>query len=373
MAGSLQKSPLKKTLLWTGIIFGLIVGWYLIRKLLFIYFMSHYQAPAIAVESTIAKTEVWRSTLTSVGTLKAINGVDISAEVSGLVTGIFFDSGQAVKKGTLILQLNAQPEEAELKNNQAKLKLARINYNRDLILFKKNVSSQSVVDTDLAQVMESEADVEASEAKIKQKHITAPFDGYLGISQVNLGDFLQAGTPIVTLQSLDPLYVEFSLPEQQLSEIYIKQPIELQFNMTGVPASIQGQITAINSKADQATHTILIEATLPNPKNNLRPGMFALVKIWLRAAGKKVILPETAIAYSLHGDSVFLIKENGKDKKGHPILKAVRQYVKVGERRGNQVSILEGVKPGDEVITSGQLKLQNDTLVTKNTSQVMDE
>lgn len=353
---------MKKMLLIVCIVFGIIFGWYGAKKLLISYFMSHYVPPAVTISATIAKTQNWQSTLTSVGTLSAVNGVDISPEVSGIVKEIHFDSGQFVKKGDVLVLFDTSVEQAQLRDNQAQAKLAQLNYERNKKLIVKSAVSQAELDRLAALADEAIAGVEQIQAKIQQKTIIAPFSGKIGIRSIDLGQYVSAGTTMVTLQSMDPLYVQFNLPEQYLNNLYLQQPVKVSVNM-GEGKSIMGSINAINSKVDQATRNILVQATIPNKDSQLYPGMYALVEIMLRQINNVITLPQTAISYSLHGDSVFLIKADGKDKKSHPILKAYREYVTVGERRGDEVSILKGINPGDQIVTSGQLKLQNGTHV----------
>lgn len=356
--------PMKKMLKITGIVFGLIFSWYLCKKILLAYFMSHYVPPAVTISASIAQVRNWQSYWSSVGTLTAVNGVDISSEIPGMVKEIRFESGQFVKKGDTLVILDSSVEQAQLKDNLARAKLAQLNYDRNKELVVKHAVSQSQLDTLSAQLDEALAGVEQIKARIQQKTITAPFDGKIGIRLIDLGQFVSAGTNMVTLQSLDPLYVRFNLPEQYLNQLYLQQPVEININTNGTPTKpIKGVITAINSKVDQGTRNILIQATIPNSNLQLYPGMFALVKVLLREHKNIVTLPQTAIAYSLHGDSVFIIKKEGKDKKDKPILKAYRQYIKVGERRADEIAVLDGVKAGDQVISSGQLKLQNGTHV----------
>lgn len=362
-----QTPQMKRMLLIVGIVFGIIFGIYVIKKSLFFIFMATYEPPAVTISSSVATPKVWQSYLTSVGSLTAVNGTDISAEVSGIVDQIHFESGQFVNQGDLLVELNSDVEQAEMKNDTAQLKLAQINYDRIKALLKKNVTSQAEFDTTSAKLQEAEATLEGTQAKIKQKTITAPFAGRIGIRQVNIGQYLSAGTTMVTLQALDPLYVQFSLPEQYLSKLYINEPINISINNSKNASLVSGIITAINSKVDQTTRTILVQATIPNKNLQLYPGMFALVKIWLRAQNNVITLPQTAISYSLHGDSVYIIKAD-KGSKKHPVLHAFREYVKVGERRGDEVAILDGIKPGDVVATSGQLKLQNGTHVVIDNS-----
>jgi membrane fusion protein (multidrug efflux system) len=360
---------MKRMLVICGIIFGIIVGIYIVKKTLFIYFISHYEPPPVTISASIATTKTWESYLTSVGTLKAVNGTDISAETSGIVTEIHFNSGQSVQKGDLLVRLDMAVEQADLKSNQARLALTQINYNRNKTLLKKNVTSQAEFDTTAAQLLEAQANEEGTQAKINQKTITAPFAGKIGIRQINLGEYISAGTTIVTLQTLDPLYVDFNLPEQYLSNLYLQQPIEITVNIDSTKTKlVKGVITAINSKVDQLTRNLLVQATIPNQDLQLLPGMFANVRVWLPIKNNVITLPQTAISYSLHGDSVFIIEEKGKDKKGNPILHVTRQYVKVGERRGDEIAIIDGVKKGDSVVTAGQLKLQNGTHIVIDNS-----
>lgn len=353
---------MRKMLIIVAIVFGILFGWYGIKKVFFIWAMSHYSPPPVTISASLATTENWQSYLNSVGTLTAVNGVDISTEAPGIVKEIHFQSGQFVNQGDLLVLLSTSVEDADLKDKQAALKLAQINNARDKTLAKKNVVSQAALDTSEAQLEQAEANVEATNARIKQKTITAPFNGKIGIRQVNIGQYISAGTVMVTLQSLDPLYVQFNLPEQYLGELYLQQPVYIYINSSKTKA-IQGVITAINAKVDQATRNILVQATIPNKEMQLYPGMFSLVKIWLRNQQNVITLPETAISYSLHGDSVFIIKADTKKKQKEPFLQAFRQYVEVGERRGDKVSIIKGLKAGDSVVTSGQLKLQNGTHV----------
>jgi len=362
-----MSQPMKKMLKITGIVFGLLFAWFLCKKILFMYFMSHYVPPPVTISASIATAKTWQSTIQSVGTLTAVNGVDISAQVSGIVKEIRFESGQFVKKGDILVLLDTGIEQAQLKDNQAQAKLAELNYDRNRGLTIRHVVSQSQLDTFSAQLDEALAGVEQTQAKIQQKTITAPFDGKIGIRTIDLGQYVSAGTAMVTLQSLNPLYVQFNLPEQYLHYIYLQQPIEVNMNLPGGKI-IKGVITAINSKVDQTTRNILVQATLPNDNLEFYPGMFAFIKVLLKEEKSVITLPQTAISYSLHGDSVFIIKAEGKDSHKKPLLNAYRQYVKVGERREGEIAILEGIHVGDQVVTSGQLKLQNGTHVVIDNS-----
>lgn len=362
-----MSKPMSKMLLYVGIFFAIVFGWYGARAALFAYFMAHYEPPPVTISAVKVDTKTWQSFLTSVGTLTAINGVDLSSEVSGLVKSVHFNSGQIVKKGNVIIELDTSVEQANLKDKKAKLVLAKLNYDRIKQLYQKNFSSQAALDQQYAELLEAEAGVESVEAQINQKTITAPFDGRIGIRQVDLGQYISPGAVMVTLQALNPLYVNLTLPEQYLPVLYLNQPVDIAVNYGSDGKIVRGTITAINSKVDQATRNITIQATIPNENYALYPGMFGSAKIWLRAENNMVVVPQTAISYSLSGDYVYIIKHEG-EYKGAPLLKAYRTYVKVGERRGDEASIIDGLKGGEEIITSGQLKLQNGSRVDINNS-----
>lgn len=348
---------MRRMLISVLIVFGILFGWYGLKKAFFYLYLAYYQPPAVTISATEAKAKSWQPYLSAVGNLSAVNGVELSSEAPGIVKEIRFSSGQGVKRGDILILLDTSVEEAQLKDMQAKLKLAEITYTRDKKLLEKNVTSQSQYDMSLAQLQEAQAGIEEVQAKIKQKTITAPFDGKVGICLVDLGQYISPGTTLVTLQSLNPLYVRFNLPEQYVNDLYLRQPLEVA--ITGKEGRVlQGNITAINAKVDQSSRNILVQGLIPNEALAFYPGMFAYIKVWLPTQNEVITVPQTAISYSLHGDYVFLIKEEGKTRKG-PILKAYREYVSVGERRDAEVVITKGLKAGDRIVTSGQLKLQN--------------
>lgn len=352
-----MRKPMSKMLIYVGIFFAIVFGWYGVKKVIFFWYLSHYTPPAATVSATKAIDKTWQSYLTAVGTLSAINGVELSSEAPGVVEAIRFNSGQFVRKGEPIILMRTNVEQANLKSNQAKLALAKINYEREKALFNERVSSQATLDVRQAELSQAQGAVDATDAQIQQKTIIAPFDGRLGIRQINLGQYVSPGTPMVTLQSLSPLYVTFNLPEQHLAHLFLGQDIEVAINF-GQGKTVKGKITAINSKVEATTRNVLVQATIPNDKYVLYPGMYGLVKVWLKTQKNTIAVPQTAVSYSLSGDYVFVIKDESKSKKEQN-LRVYRQYVKVGERRDNEVSVLDGLKPGDRIITSGQLKLQN--------------
>jgi membrane fusion protein (multidrug efflux system) len=358
--------PMSRMLIYVGIFFGLVFGWYGVKQLMFMWYMAHYEQPPVTISATTVKAETWQNYITAVGSLAAINGVDLSTDAAGRVQEIHFNSGQFVKKGDVLIVLDTSVEQAALKDNQAKLSLAKINYEREKKLFDKKVSSQAALDTRYAELMEAQAGVDSVLAQIQQKTVTAPFDGRTGIRQVDLGQYISPGTVMVTLQSMHPLYVNMNVPEQYLPELYLNQAVDIAVNF-GKGKNVKGTLTAINSKVDPITRNIMLQATIPNEKYVLYPGMFALAKVWLRAKQHLPVVPQTAISYSLSGDFVYIIKNKAKEGK-QPDYYAYRQYVKVGEHRDDKVSVVDGIKSGDMVITSGQLKLQNDTHVVIDNS-----
>lgn len=371
-----MSKQMKKMLIVVSIVLAIIFGWYTIKKIMFWWFSSHYSPPAVTVSASTVTETSWNSYLSAIGTLTAINGVNISSETGGVIKEIRFESGQFVNKGDLLFLLDTRIEQAQLKDRQAQLKLNELNYEREQTLVKRNAISQSVLDATLARLDQSKAAVEEIEARIQQKTITAPFSGKTGIRKIDLGEYVAAGEEMVTLQSLDPMHVQFHLPEQYLLDIYLGQTVDVNINVAG-GKSIRGKVTAIHSKVDQMTRNILVEATIPNPTLKFFPGMYADVKIWLRERKNILVIPQTAISYSLHGDSIFVIKNEEKNKKKKSLLKAYRQYIEVGEHRNEEVEVKnipntkDPLKPGDQVVTSGQLKLQNGTPVVVDNSVKM--
>lgn len=328
-------------------------------------YLSRYQEPPVYVSTVKAETKTWRPFLSAVGSLKASNGVDVNAEVSGQILLIDFQSGQHVKQGDLLVQLNDDVDQKTLERDEAKLRFDKIDYERKELLLKENAVARTAVDAAKATYLQSLAAVASDNVMINQKKIRAPFAGKIGIRQVNVGQYITTGTGIVTLQTLNPLYVDFSLPEQDLPKIKTDQPITLKVD--AYPNELfEGKITAINSMVDVNTRSIAVRATIPNGNESLYPGLFADVQVILPKVDNVITVPQSAISYSLYGDSIYVVEQKGKDKKGTPELIAVQKYVKTGERRGNVVAVLSGIKVGDIVVSSGQLKLHPNARVLIN-------
>ncbi len=345
-----------------GLIFTGVFGYGMVRSYFIGKFLASFGDQKQTVTTIEAATSPWQPSMSSVGSLVAIHGTNLSAEIPGIVDSINFESGADVQAGALLLTLRPNNDPAVLAQLQAAADLAGVNYQRDVRQFEAKAVSQAQVDTDRANLAAAQAQVAAQKALIAEKQIRAPFAGRLGIRQVDLGQFLAVGTQIVTLQQLDPLYVDFYLPQQALSQIAVGQPVNLSidaFPGKAFPATI----SSINAVVDTATRNIQVRATLPNPDLTLRPGMFATVNIPTGTPQNLITLPATAIAYNPYGETVFVVKKNDK-----AALIAQQVFVKTGDTRGDQVAVTDGLKAGDEVVTAGQLKLRNGALVAVNNS-----
>jgi membrane fusion protein, multidrug efflux system len=343
---------------------GLAVLQYVVKPKLIASFVAGRKPPPVTISATKAALQPWQPELSSIGTMAATRGVSVSPQVGGRVKSIHFESGQSVTAGTLLVTLDDSIELAQLKEAQAALKLSELDFQRGLELYQKNNYAKANLDKARAQRDQNEAKVESLEATIRQKRIRAPFTGRLGIRQVNLGQYLSPGTAIVPLQALDPIFVNFWLPETDLPKLKVGLKVILTFD--GYPGeTFQGQITSIDAEVNQSTRNIQVQATLRNPDSKLLPGMFANITVQYAAEVKRVTVPQTAIAYSLYGDSVFVV-ERAKPAKagGEPGMTVQRRGVTVGPRRGDKVAILSGLEAGEMVVTSGQIKLQNGARVT---------
>jgi membrane fusion protein, multidrug efflux system len=323
-----------------------------------------FQPPPEAITTIVAKQETWPTTLSVVGTMVAIHGVTVSADLPGTVDKITFDSGRSVEKGEILVQLDTRQERAQLAAMAAQRELAAINYARMKQLVDEGVISKSDYDKATAEQKQSEANAAEIRATIDRKTIRAPFAGVLGIRQANLGQYLSAGSAIVPLQSLDPIYVNFSVPQQLAGQVRVGHAVRLKAdNLPGY--EFTGRVSAIDSVVDQATRNVQLQATLANPQGKLRPGMFVQVNVGVGDNRAVVALPASAISYAPFGDSVFIVTDlKGPDGKSY---RGVRQqFVKVEGTRGDQVGVSSGINPGDEVVTSGVFKLRNGAAVAVN-------
>jgi membrane fusion protein (multidrug efflux system) len=325
--------------------------------------------PAISVAVATATERPWQARLPTVGTLKALQGVDLSLETDGTVIDVQFESGQKVKAGQPIVRLDSAVESALLETALADLGLAQLDYNRGSQLVGSQAISKGEFDRLSAVLKKSRATVNQLKAALEKKRIIAPFSGTIGIRQVDVGDYVASGTMIATLQDLSSLYVDFFVPEQSVPKIALGQPVQV--IVAAYPTlEYPGTISAINPKVENSTRNVQVRATLANPDGKLMPGMFASLQVLLPDPQSRIVVPESAITYTLYGNSVYVAvpkkAEDGslvKDDKGQPVLIAERRFVETGERRDGQVMITKGVQSGEKVVTAGQLKLDNGSRV----------
>jgi membrane fusion protein (multidrug efflux system) len=323
-----------------------------------------FQPPPEAVTTIVAEQEDWPETLTSVGTLAAVQGVTVSADLPGTVERITFDSGRSVRQGEILVQLDTRQERAQLAAIEAQRDLARVNFDRMSGLLKQRVISQSEFDRAMAEQRQTDAQVGEIRAAIARKTIRAPFSGMLGIRRVNLGQYLAAGDPIVPLQSLHPIYVNFGVPQHEAAQIRLGHAVRVSASDLGT-TQVGGRITAVNALVDEATRNVQVQATLPNADGQLRPGMYVQTEVLLGANRRIVALPATAINYAPYGDSVFVVSDL-KGADGRTYCGVRQQFVKLGGARGDQVAIVSGINPGEEIVTSGVFKLRNGAAVQVN-------
>jgi membrane fusion protein (multidrug efflux system) len=347
-------------------------------------FMAKMVPPPATVTAEAAKSERWTDRVRAIGTLAAIEGVDVAPQVGGIVTDYFFESGRDVQKGDRLVKLDTSVEEADLADNKATLIQANLDFERQVNLVKKGAVSQAVLDQTIAKRDSAAAAVQKMEATIAQKNIAAPFAGRLGLRHVERGQYVSAGQGLVWLQSLDPIWVDFPVPEGTVGKFAIGSPIEL--TADAYPGQIfKGEVEAFDAKLGQDTRTLMVRAKAPNPDRKLMPGMFANVAVLAGGAKEFVTVPRTAVTYGLYGDSVWVVNEGAPEPAptppptasaepmasavaadatptgaipAEPKLTAERRFVRVGPTEGDRIAILEGIKPGEQVITSGQLKLQ---------------
>jgi len=319
-----------------------------------------YQPPAETVTTVVTKKDEWPATLSAIGTAAAVRGVTVSADLPGIVAKISFDSGSAVREGDVLVRLDTRQEEAQLKWAEAQLELSGLNLERMRRLTEQGLAPQADYDRLTAESKQAAAQVGEIRAAIERKTIRAPFSGVLGIRQVNLGQYLEAGKAVVPLQLLDPIYVNFSVPQQQLAQLKVGS--EVRVRSEGAGKEYTGKVTAIDSVIDQGTRNVQVQATLPNADGSLRPGMFVTTTVGLGTASSVIALPASAINYAPYGDSVFVV-EDLKGPKGETYRGVRQQFVKLGGGRGDQVAVVSGLKPGQEIVTSGAFKLRQGAAV----------
>ncbi len=327
---------------------------------------ASYQPPPTAVTTVVAQKETWPSTLSVIGTAAAIQGVTVSADLPGTIDRIHFESGQWVKEGEILVELDTRQEKAQLASLEAQRDLAGINYGRAQELVKAGVISRSEYDNATAQQKATEAQVGDIRAAIARKTIHAPFSGVLGIRQVSLGQYLAAGQAIVSLQSLNPIYVNFGVPQQDTPKVVPGHVLRVtNSDLPGMGFS--GRITALDSVISEQTRNIQVQSVVANKENKLRPGMFVQVELPLGQPRQVMPVPASAINYAPYGDSVYVITDM-KDPKGKTYRGVRQQVVKIEGSRGDQVAIISGLNPGDEIVSSGVFRLRNGAAVIVNNS-----
>jgi len=343
------------------LIVGLSVFQFIVKPQIIKGFIANAPRPVPAVAVADAKTENWQARIAAIGTFRAVQGIDISPQVGGVVRAIDIESGQDVQKGQLLVQIDDSVEQADLKSNLATLRNAELALERQRQLIAGGSTATAQVDAALAARDSAAAAADRTRALIAQKALAAPFAGRLGLRKIDAGQYVQPGTSIVTLQQLDPIDVDFPVPEQDISRVAVGQPLEISVDAFEGKVFL-GKVTSIDARVSIEARTILVRAQVGNTNGELRPGMFANVALLVGKGVDVVTLPRTSITYSLYGDTVFVVKPapapaGAAPSPDQPLI-VERRVVKTGETRGDRVSIAEGVAAGERIVTEGQLKLQ---------------
>jgi membrane fusion protein (multidrug efflux system) len=357
--------PILIMLAVVAVLLGLVFGWQFFGASMGKKFMSAAANAPQTVSTITAATSEWQPFIQSTGTLRAVRGADLSAQASGVVDEIAFDSGNEVPAGKVLLRLKPNDDFAKLAQLQAAAELADQSYKRDLEQFAVQAVSQAVIDTDMATQKSAHAQVAAQQALIEEKIVRAPFAGRLGIRQVDIGQYLTSGTAVVTLQALDPILVDFYVPQQALAQLKIGQPVAATVD-TYPKQTFTGALEAINSKVDSSSRNVQVRAALRNSDRHLVPGMFANVRIDFGDKSNTITLPQTVVTYNPFGDTVFVVEKDGVNADGKDRLVVRQRFVKLGATRGDQIAVQSGLKDGDVVVSAGQMKLRNGTVVSIN-------
>ena len=349
-----------------SLLLGLIFGFNQLKTFMIKHFIAGMGLPPATVSTMVVETTAWQPKLSSVGNVRAFRGVDLSTEIGGLVQAVPIKSGMDVKEGELLIKLNDASDVAQLNSLKALADLAAVINERDRQQLEIQAISKNVFDTSKADAKSKQAQVEQQTALVAKKNLKAPFSGRVGIVVINPGQFVNPGDKLLTLQTLDPIFVDFNLPQGNAEQIQVGQEIVVTTDALK-DVSFTGKITAVSPKVDTNTRNIQIEAQLANPDKKILPGMFANVNVKLGNEVKMLTLPQTAVTYNPYGSTVFIAKPTGKkDKQGKPALEAQQVFVTTGPTRGDQVAILKGIEEGTTVVTSGQLKLKNGTPLIVN-------
>jgi len=353
--GNLMRRRLIIVVAIIGGLLALLVGFHFFVGYKINQAMAHNSAPPQTVTTTVVKYADWQPEIRAVGSVRAMRGVDITTEVTGLVRSLEFHSGEDARRGQVLVRLNSDADVATLHSLEAAAELAATVYARDKLQFEAEAISQAQLDADAADLKNRRAQAAAQAALVEKKILRAPFDGRLGITTVNPGQYLNTGDKVVTLQQLDPLYVDFRLPQEQLAQVH--PGLEVRLSLDAFPGeSFPGKVTAVDPLVDAASRNFQAEATVANPSHRLLPGMFVRVAVLSGTEQRYLTLPQTAITYNPYGSTVYLAQKDAAGKRT-----AQQTFVTTGPTRGDQVAVVSGIKEGDEVVTSGQLKLKNGT------------
>ena len=345
-----------------AVVFGLVFGLKGMLNFGMNQFFDNMPVPPATITATEASADEWALALEAVGTVRAVNGVEVTTQIAGEVEKIHFSSGDTVKEGDALVSLDARTDRAQLQALEAAARLAQLEYERFESLFRQGSISRSELDRRQSERDQAQAQASAQRERVAQKTLRAPFSGKLGIRQVDLGQYLNPGNAVVTLQQLDPIYINFSLPEREQSHLRTGQPVRA--TLSALPdVAFSGKITAVEPGVDPATRNFNVQATFANPEQQLRPGMFARLDIRLDGAEQVVVVPRTAIQFAPYGNSVYVVMEK-EGEEGTLIVK--RRFVKTGRERGDLVAVTDGLEPGERIATSGLLKLRNDATVIIN-------
>ncbi|MBI3443901.1 MAG: efflux RND transporter periplasmic adaptor subunit [Magnetospirillum sp.] len=339
-------------LVGSGLVFGGVFGFVAFKNHMIKQYFATMPKPTVAVTTAKAALDDWRAVVPAVGTLQAVNGVDISGSMSGLVKEIAFQSGQEVRKGQILVRLDTDVEMGDLHSAQAELVLARTTYDRNVALLKSSTVSVAALEKAEAELKVKQAKVAGLQATIAKKAVTAPFDGQLGVRKIDLGQYLQPGQTIVNLQDLSLVLCDFTVSQKDLALVNVGQTVRMTTD-AWPGQSFEGSIAAIEPLVDAKTGMVGVQARFPNGGHNLRPGMFARIEIERPAGDKVVTVPASAVSYNLHGDAIFVVRDG----------KAERNVVQLGERRDGLVVVKSGINAGEEVVTSGQVKLEHGSQV----------
>jgi membrane fusion protein, multidrug efflux system len=345
-----------------AVVFGGIFGFQAFKAVMIKKFITALSNPPQTISASTAATSEWQPKIEAVGSLRAVRGADLSLETSGVVESISFNSGDDVQEGATLLKLRTADDVARLESLKAMAELNAITLDRAQRLLKTQAVSQAQLDSDAANLKNAKAQVDQQQAIIDKKILRAPFAGHLGIRAVDLGQYLGAGTPIVTLQALDPIYVDFFVPQQSVDQVRLGQQVTIKVDAYK-DQPFAGEISAVNPKVDVSNRNVQIRAILKNPDYRLLPGMYATVDIAVGSPATYVTLPQTAISYNPYGDTVYVVESKGNDGEGKPQFVARQRFVAIGPTRGDQVAILRGVEAGDTIVTAGQIKLHNGSVV----------